>query len=378
MHGPARSWPRMVLAIVGPALALAAGGCVVVEEPLVPNADGTVSTVAGTGAPDDDGDGGLSRMAALDRPMDVAVTPEGDVLIADFNNHRVRRIVAATGIITTIAGDGTTSGTAALIEPSGVTPLAGGGFIAVSWGGHQVFQYGADGSRTVVAGTGTAGCEDSDASASDRVLSSPRSADVLADGSVLVAEQGCHRVWRIRVDGTVVAYAGNGEAGYSGDDGDAHAARLQADGADAGPCFGLSLSPEDPPDELFIADTANHVVRVVKPFTGRIETFAGTGVEGFLDGPPEQAMFNRPTHVFCGKDHSVWIVDAGNHAIRYIDPLNTRVETVIGTGAAGFNGDGLPPHDTMLNEPSAVWATPDGVVFVADAGNHRVRMFRAP
>jgi streptogramin lyase len=124
-----------------------------------------------------------------------------------------------------------------------------------------------------------------------------------------------------------------------------------------------------------VADTLNHVIRVVRPFTGRIETYVGTGEPGYVDGPPQLAQFNRPTHVFSGNDHSLWIVDAGNHAIRYLDPLLTRVTTVIGTGTSGFNGDNLPPAETQLNGPTAVWATPDRRVFVADSGNQRIRLF---
>jgi adhesin/invasin len=71
-----------------------------------------------------------------------------------------------------------------------------------------------------------------------------------------------------------------------------------------------------------------------------------------------------------------WIVDAGNHALRWIDPLGTEVITVAGTGEAGFNGDGRPPRETQLNNPSAVVVTTHGQVFIADAGNHRVRLFR--
>lgn len=367
-------WPLLVAAL------LLARGCIEFEEPVLPNSDGTVSTVAGTGVAGQSGDGGLSRLAQIDTPMDVAATDDGRLLIADFNNHRVRQVDLATGTVTTVAGDGTPAGGGAVAGPTGVRPLADGEFLVVSWNGHRVFRYAADGTRAAVAGSGGDECSapDDPAGPADRPMHAPRSVDVLADGSLLISEQGCHRVWRVRNDGTVTLYAGTGEAGYSGDNADAVLARLQADDVAGGPCFGLSLSPEDPPDELFIADTANHVVRVVKPFTGRIETFAGDGEAGFVDGPPEQARFNRPTHVFCARDHSVWIVDSGNHAIRYVDPLNTRVETLVGAGVAGFNGDGRAPGDTLLNNPTSVWATPEGVVFVADAGNHRVRMFLRP
>lgn len=337
---------------------------------------GTVRTIAGTGVAGFSGDGGNALRATLNTPVDVALVGSGFLLIADFDNHRIRRVDLASGDISTIAGDGRREGADAIAFPSGVSPLSGGGFLVAEWGGHRVLRFADEGPRQVVFGTAADECAEVEPAAlpPQTTTSYPRSIDVMADGSILVGEQGCHRVRRVN-DNAVTTYAGTGDPGYAGDNDSAEAALLFAGAVQGGPSFGISLSPEDPPDELFIADTANHVIRQVGLFTRRIETFAGTGQAGFLDGPPEAAMFNRPTHVFSGFDHSLWIVDAGNHAIRYVDPLRTRVTTVVGTGAAGFNGDGLAPADTQLNSPAAVWAGVDGRVFIADSGNHRLRMY---
>jgi len=345
--------------------------------PVTPNSDGTVSTVAGTGDPGFAGDGARGTLARLSQPMDVALASTNALLIADFGNHRIRLLSLENGEITTIAGDGESDTPASLPAPCGVTPRAGGGWLAVSWSAHRVEEFATDGSKVRTWGTGFAECAEGDVNtnATAAPLHAPRSAAVMADGSVLVSEQGCHRVRRFRGD-SIADYAGNGAAGYVGDNGPAVDAALQATDVADGPAMGIFLSPEDPPDELFIADTGNHVIRQVKLFTGRMETLAGTGAPGFVDGPPENAQFNRPTQVYSGRDHSVWIVDSGNHAIRHIDPLGTRVTTVVGTGVAGFNGDGRAPLETQLNNPSAVWVTPNGWVFVADAGNHRVRLFQ--
>lgn len=336
----------------------------------------TMRTIAGTGASGFGGDGGPATSAQLNQPMDLALAADGALLIADFGNHRIRRVDLATGIITTVAGNGLAVGENALPSPTGVRPLGDGGFLAVSWSGHQVFRHSSDGSRTVVFGTGADDCTADDVAgvASEIATSYPRSVDVLSDGSLLVSEQGCNRVRRIRNE-TVVPYAGTGERGFSGDGASAIMAALSPGLVEEGPSFGLSLSPEDPPDELFIADTDNHVIRQVKTFTNRMETLAGTGEPGYHDAVTNLARFDTPTHVFTARDHSVWIADTGNHAIRYVDPLAVRVITVAGTGEAGFNGDGLPPTETQLRTPTAVLATPDGRVFIADGGNHRVRMY---
>lgn len=344
--------------------------------PIVPNSDGTVSTIAGTGDAGFGGDGGRAASALLQRPMDLALTADQELLVADFGNHRIRAVDLASGLIRTVAGTGQSAGPAALNGPSGVTALPGGGFLVAAWGEHRIYEYDAAGERSTVAGDGTALCDAGDPQAPPQQMpiAAPRSVKVMADGSRLVSEQACHRIRRITGE-SVRAYAGAGQPGYAGDGEPAAAALLQAAGVEGGPSLGISLSPEDPPDELFIADSANHVVRQVKVFTGRMETLAGTGEPGFADGPPDQAQFNNPTNVFSPRDHSVWVVDTGNHAIRYIDPLGTRVRTVIGTGEPGYNGDGLPPEQTQLNSPTAVWVTEDGEVFVADSGNHRIRLF---
>lgn len=348
------------------------------DAPIALNPDGTVVTIAGTGEIGYSGDGGASVRAKLSRAADVAVDRDGRVLFADVQNHRIRCVDLSTGIIVTLAGDGSTSGTEALDSPTGITPLPSGEFLVASWGSNQVFRYAADhATRSIVIGNGLDGCNDDfSQNAASVPLFAPRSVDVLADGSILVGEQGCSRISRVRGDGSILAYAGLGTSGYSGDGQAAVNATLHAGELAAGPSFGLSLSPEDPPDELFIADSLNHVVRVVKPFTGLIETFAGTGQAGFADGPPLAAQFNTPAHVFCARDHSLWIADTGNHVIRYIDPLRTRVLTIAGTGTAGFNGDGLPATETQLNEPLAVFVTEDRYVYVADAGNARIRRFK--
>jgi hypothetical protein len=348
-----------------------------VPEPIMLVSDGTVSTVAGSGTAGFDSLK-LARRAQLNHPLGVRVGPDAAVWIADFGNHRIRRVDLSTGFITTEAGDGRTSGPQSLASPTAVVPLADGAFLAVAWGENRVYRYAADRSRSFLAGNGASECAEpaTQPPAVDQPLVGPSSADILADGSVLISEQGCHRVMRVRLDGTIAPYAGNGIAGYSGDGDAATAATLHAAPVAEGPCFGLGLSPENPPDELYVADTLNHVIREVRPFIGRILTFAGTGAPGYVDGPRSEAQFRGPTAVYTSFDHAVWIVDAGNHVIRRVDPLRTAVTTVLGTGSPGFNGDGRAARDTQLHTPAGIFVTRAGDVFVADAGNHRVRHFR--
>ncbi len=343
-----------------------------------PDGEAGIETVAGTGVAGFSGDGGPAAEAQLDSPLDVMVRPSGQIVIVDHGNDRIRSVGVGTGLMSTLAGAGGSAADGALVRPAGVFFTEDGTLYVAGWGEHLVYEYPGDGSRAIIAGTGGDGCP-ADASGADPVataISLPRSVGVLGDGTVIFAAQGCHRVLRIGGDGRLEAFAGTGEPGYGGDDGPAEDARLEAMLSDPNTMnFGFALSPEDPPDELYIADTANNVIREVNLFTGRIETIAGTGEPGFADGPPSQATFNRPTAVFSSGDHAVWVVDAGNHAIRRIDPLGTEVATVAGTGEPGFNGDGLDPLETRLNNPGGVFVTGDGQVYVADTGNHRIRRF---
>jgi len=334
-----------------------------------------ITTIAGTGVAGFDGDGGPASAARLNSPIDVIEGPSSEIIITDFENHRVRAIDPDASVITTLAGTGMAAGDASLNHPAGVAVAADGVLYVAAWGEHRVYRYPPAGGREVIAGSGVSGCAPGSPSdpAALSTISFPRSLGLLGDDTLIFAEQGCHRIRQVTTRDTLGPFAGTGEAGYSGDDELAINATFNAAGTLVLPAFGMALSPEDPPDELYIADTENHVIREINLFTRRIETFAGTGVAGFADGPPQQATFNRPTHVFASGDHAVWVVDSGNHAIRRIDPLGTSVQTVAGTGSPGYNGDHIPAAQAQLNNPGCVIVTKGGDVLIADTGNHRVR-----
>jgi len=339
---------------------------------------GVMTTLAGIGTAGFAGDDGPASQAQLSSPIDVLVRASGEIVLIDYENHRIRSIDPTDGTIETMAGTGETTGPGAIFHPTGVAFGADGSFYVSAWEGHGIYLYLQDGTRSLVAGNGGDTCHPSDvaASALEASLSFPRSVGLQQDGTLLFSEQGCHRIRQISSDGDLGTLAGTGEAGYTGDDGSAVDATFRgfANLLDT-PGFGFALSPEDPPDELYIADTANHVIREINLFTGQIETIAGTGEPGFEDGPLDRARLNSPTHVFASADHAIWIVDSGNHAIRRIDPLGTEMATVAGTGTPGYNGDDFPAAEAQLNNPGGVFVTDSGTVYIADTGNHRVRVF---
>jgi sugar lactone lactonase YvrE len=277
-------------------------------------ADGTISTVAGTGTRGFSGSGGPAVGARLDGPRGVAVDAAGNLLVADSNNHRIRRVLAATGVIEDVAG------------------------------------------------TGTAGSTDS-ATATSATLNAPSALAVAADGSVYVADTGGHRIRRFTVGGAMTTVAGTGTAGAGGDGGPATAAQLSSPS-------GLALAADG---TLLVADTGNHRVRSLSP-GGTLSTLAGSGTPGFQGdhGPAVTARLTGPTAVAVTPAGVVLVADTGNHRVREVSTSGT-ITTRAGTGSAAYGGDGLAPRGADLLRPSGLALHPSGDLLVADLGNRRVR-----
>lgn len=338
-----------------------------------------IETVAGIGTMGDAGDGGPAVEAQLNSPIAVTVLASGEVIIVDHGNHRIRAVDADTGAMRTIAGTGATTGEGALPFPTDVVFPGDGSFLVASWGASQVYQYFPNGSRRVVAGNGAPVCDEDDVL--DPVVATlrlPRGLELRRDGGLMISEQGCHRVRLLSVNTGLGTFAGTGQAGYAGDGGVPRQAEFSARTSPLRPVpnFGIGLSPETIADELYVADTGNNVIREIRLQSNRIDTFAGSGIAGFVDDTPPLSRFDRPTDVLVSQDHAVWVVDAGNHAIRRIDPLRIGVTTVAGTGEAGYGGDGGSARAARLNSPGGLFVTSSGDVYIADTGNHRIRRFR--
>ena len=194
-------------------------------------------------------------------------------------------------------------------------------------------------------------------------------------GNIYIADTLNHRVRRVAVDGTITTVAGVGEAGYAGDGGPAAEARLDLPiGLAAG--FG---------DSLFIADMGNNVVRQVGS-DGVIRTGAGTGEAGYRgdSGPAPYAVLNGPGGLAFDGEGNLYIAHTLNERVRRID-VSGLIETVAGTGAAGFAGDGHLATNAEINLASnpfeGVGQGPAvdsrGTLFIADAKNHRIRRVAA-
>lgn len=331
---------------------------------------GVITTLAGTGTAGFTGDGGAAASGRLNMPVGIAIAPDRSIYIADFNNHRVRRI-DASGVITTIAGtgipgyngDGIAATDAHLNGPNGVAIAVDGSVIVTEGLGQRVRRIAPDGTITTIAGNGLTGDSGDNGLAVDAELNTPNGPFVAPDGNVYFADTGNHRVRRIAPGGIITTIAGTGTPGYSGDGGQAVSAVLNtprdvAVGSDGA---------------IYIADSGNHRVRRIG-IDGLISTVVGNGTAGFNGdgGAGIVTQLNDPEGVAVGTDGAIYITDAGNHRLRLMGSDGV-IRTVAGTGTAGFNGDDQPGGQARISSPNEVALDADGSTIFTDSGNHRIR-----
>lgn len=274
---------------------------------------GGITTVAGTGTQGFSGDNGPATAAELNFPLTIAPTPDGGFLFADGGNFRIRKVSAA-GTITTVAG--TTAGStdddipateAQLQGPTGVALTADGGFLIADVNDHRVRKVSAAGIITTVAGDGTAGLGGDNGPATAAQLDKPAAVAATADGGFLIADFNNHRIRKVDAGGTIFTVAGTTQ-GFSGDNGPATAAKLDQPS-------GVAVTADG---GYLIADRTNHRVRKVDA-AGTITTVAGTteglGGDG---GPATAAQLSRPHAAVPMPDGGFLIADTGNSRIRRV------------------------------------------------------------
>jgi sugar lactone lactonase YvrE len=198
-------------------------------------------------------------------------------------------------------------------------------------------------------------------------LDGPSGLVAAPDGGIIVADTINQRVRRIDPSGRILTIAGNGRRGFGGDGGPPLAASFEDPTA-------LALRSDG---SLFIADTGDNRIRVLRP-NATIVTAAGTADQGFSGdgGPATSAQLNAPTGLAINRAGDVFVADTGNNRVRVIHP-NGVIETVAGTGDAGFAGDGGPARLAKLNTPAGLAIAGDGALLIADAGNGRIRRVAA-
>lgn len=335
---------------------------------------GTISTYAGTGTAGYTGDLGAATAARIAHPEGITVAANGDVYYADPDNNVIRKVTAATGIITTVAGSGGngSSGDGGLAilakfkNAEGVFVVANGDLYLADTGNHEIRKVTAlTGIVTLVVGSTSPGYSGDGGAATAARLRLPAAIVVAANGDMYIADTGNDTVRKVTAaTGIITTYAGTGTTGYTGDGGAATSARL------SGP-QGLVLAANG---DLYIADTGNNVIRRVTAATGVITTFAGTGTAGFLGdgGVATSARLNAPESVSISASGELYIADAGNNRIRRVSTGGT-ITTVAGTGTAGSAGDGGLPTAAQLNSPHGIAVSTSGTYYISDRVNNEIR-----
>jgi sugar lactone lactonase YvrE len=344
--------------------------------------DGIISTVVGNGSYGFSGDGGAATNAVLEGPVSVAVDASGTLFFEDGYNNRVRR-VDTNGVITTVAGngvgaytgDGGAATNASLDDPSGVAIDGSGNILIADLNNSRIRRVDANGIITTVAGNGLFGFSGDGGAATHAELDSPSDVAIDGSGNLFIADQVNNRVRKVDTNGFITTLAGNGLLGISGDGATATNAELDSP-------YGLAV---DASGNLFIAEPYNNLVRRVDT-NGFITTVAGDGYVNLATGysrysgdggAATNASLNRPLGLAVDAFGNLFIADSQNDVIRMVD-TNGFITTVAGDYSKGgsYSGDGTTATNASLSFPSDVAVDLSGNLFIADQGNHRVREVR--
>jgi hypothetical protein len=339
---------------------------------------GTISTVAGDGQWIFRGDGGIATQSTLFLPMGGVLDAAGNMFLSDSNNQRIRRVNAATGIISTVAGDGIAGfsgdggpATSAMLDlPADVKLDGAGNLYIVDSTNHAVRMVNAaTGIISTIAGVGgVQGYAGDGGPATQALLAYPSGVAFDGDHMLYISDTGNNAIRRVDLTtGIITTFAGTGAAGFGGDGGPATSALLNSPWA-------IALAGDG---SLYIADLLNNRVRKVS-VGGVISTAAGTGVLGFSgdSGPAAQAQLNVPAGVAVDVAGNLYVADSGNQRLRKVNATSGVIETIAGS-TAGATGDGGPANAAQFNGPYALFLDGPGNIYIADMFNQVIRMVSA-
>ena len=288
---------------------------------------GTIATVAGSGEAGFCGDGGPATAARMREPSDLAFDPDGNLVIADAGNNRVRRVDRKSGLIETILGTG----------------------------------------RPAFKKDGLAGKETS--------VGRPTGIAFDAKGNLYVADSFAGRILRLDAKtGLVRTVAGNDTYSF-----DANATSATSTGLPVPSQVRLTSA-----GDLVVSVTGHHAVMKLNPDTGAMTRIAGTGQPGYTGdgGPARDARISQPAALAVDRGDNVWFSDWDNNAVRRVDAKSGVIETRVGSSrldrfhqqqTSGFSGDGGPADKALLWHPSALGFDKDGSLYILDARNGRLR-----
>jgi sugar lactone lactonase YvrE len=336
---------------------------------------GIISTLAGTGTGGYDGDNIPATSAELDYPGGVAVDSAGNLYISDTYNQRVR-MVSTSGTITTVAGtgyvgpngiggyngDNIAATSAELNYPYGLAVDSAGNLYIADVHNQRVRMVSTSGTITTVAGNGTPGYNGDNIAATSAELNLPGGVALDSAGNLYIVDSGNSRIRKVDLSGTITTVAGNGMAGYNGDNIAATSAELYSP-------FGVAV---DSAGNLYISQYSGQRLRKVDS-SGIITTVAGTGTAGYNGDniAAISAELNYPTGVAVDSAGNLYIADS-NQRLRKVDASGI-ITTVAGTGTGGYNGDNIAATSAEIYYPEGVAVDSAGNLYIADLHNSRIR-----
>ncbi|MBV8466189.1 MAG: hypothetical protein JO218_09610, partial [Burkholderiales bacterium] len=332
---------------------------------------GTITTFAGNGVSGTSGDGGPATSAQLNVPAAVAVDGHGNVYIADSFTAGIRK-VSSSGTITTFAGNGSTGysgdGGAATSASLGLLVLAlavdaNGNVVIADFTNNRIRKVDTNGIITTIAGNGQHGYSGDGGAATNAKIGNVYGMAFDSSGNLFLSDETYHVIRKIDTSGVITTVAGTGVDGNAGDGGQASSAKI-------GQPYGLAF---DASGNLYIADAEYSVVRKIDT-SGVITTAAGGGAGG--DGSQASAASLATTYSVTFDGAGNMYIVTGN-VVREVNTSGI-ISTFAGTGAAGYSGDNGPATSAEFNNPFGIASDAAGDIYIADMLNNVVRRVQGP
>lgn len=352
------------------------------------DASGNICTWAGTGDAGYFGEGGDRRDAWFYFPTDIEVSPLGNPIIQDWNNHKIRMVKPDDTVVTIMGtdfiGDGPPDGSdktapgapgtsVNLNHPTDAVYFPDGTLLSASWHTHKIRTWDpATGLVMVHCGATPGFVGDNGESATGMLMNQPKAVEIAEDGTIYILDMRNQRVRALSPDFTIRTLAGNGTKGYAGD-GDLLTNVNFAFPSGTNPRPGGALALAD--GILYVSDTENYRIRAINLLAGTISTVVGNGTAGFSgdDGLASAAQINYVTdiEVVGGK---MYIADTDNDRVRVVDLATGMISTIVGNGTPDYTGDGGPALEASLHHPYGLDVDEDGTLYIADTYNHVIRV----
>jgi Secretion system C-terminal sorting domain len=338
-----------------------------------------ITTIAGDGTQGYGGDGGPATSAKFNH-ADFLWLHKGSLYITDAFNHRIRKIDLTTNIISTVAGTGVAgyngdniaATNAQLQVPEGIClDTAGNMYISDGYNRRVRKVTASTGIITTIAGNGTIGHSGDGGAATNAQLGGPWGVFIDKNNNVYICDGIENNIRKVSSAGIISTIAGTGVAGYSGNGGPATNAQVNTP----------AMIATDSSGNIIFSDGSNHAIRKIDAITAVITTIAGNGSYGYLGdgGPAFNALLYYPAGIFVDGHNNIFLADALNYVVRKIDGVSGIISTVVGSGISGFSGDGGPATSANLNIPDGIFLDSFGTMFITDYKyNNRVRMVYNP